>query len=121
MRSMLLRQWGARYDLDLQATGRSAGVRDYGGQDIQTAYDLTGTIAGNGLELAVNERHTSSLVATTSLRTLPSQRGTASQANSTLASSDGQPFGEFFLEGGQAFVRTAERVIAMDAAPSGRN
>lgn len=77
-------QWGQRYEVDLRAVGRQAGVRDYGGQDIQTAYDVTGTIRGQGLELTVNERHESSLVAATSPRLLPSQRGTASQSNSTL-------------------------------------
>jgi YD repeat-containing protein len=79
-------QWGARYDLDLNASGRSAGVRDYGGQDIQTVYDLTGRIVGQELEIAVQERHSSSLVAATSPRLLPSQRGTASQSLSTLSS-----------------------------------
>lgn len=77
-------QWGKRYELDLRAVGRAGGVRDYGGQDVQTVYDLTGTIRGDGLEVAVNESHQSSLVAATSLRFLPSQRGTASQSNATL-------------------------------------
>lgn len=77
-------QWGQRYEVDLTAAGQQAGVRDYGGQDIQTAYDVTGTIKGQGLDLAVNERHVSSLVAATSPRLLPSQRGTASQSSSTL-------------------------------------
>lgn len=79
-------QWGQRYELDVQSSGRSAGVMDYGGQDTQTAYDLTGTISGAGITVDVSERHASSLVAATSLRTLPSQRGTASSSNSTLAS-----------------------------------
>ncbi len=79
-------QQGARYDLDLQSNGRTGGVRDYDGQDIQTAYDLVGTIRGGGLSLNVAERHTSSFVSATSLRSLPSQRGSASQASATLSS-----------------------------------
>jgi hypothetical protein len=77
-------QWGERYELDIRTAGRQAGVRDYGGQDIQTVYDVAGTIRGQGLELTVQERHVSSLVAATSPRLLPSQRGTASQSSSTL-------------------------------------
>ena len=83
-----LRGWytqsGRRYELDLQARGGAAGVRDYGGQDTQTQYDLTGTITGAGLSLDVSERHASTLVAATSLRTLPSQRGSASRVNATI-------------------------------------
>jgi len=79
-------QWGRRYDMDLHSSGRAAGVLDYDGQDTQTAYALTGTISGSGLVVDVLERHSSSLVAATSLRTLPSQRGTASSSNSTLSS-----------------------------------
>lgn len=60
-------------------------MRDHGGQDVQTVYDLTGTVTRSGLRLEVAERHASSLVAATSLRTLPSQRGSASQSTSTLA------------------------------------
>ncbi len=151
-------QWSARYDMNLQATGRGAGVRDYGGQDVQTTYDLTGTITGNGVELTVNERHTSSLVAATSLRLLPSQRGSASQSTSTLNNTlnmrgvrfqlqnvqvqtgtrvrrgegtagmtglsgtvlrDGQPFGQFVMESGRAFLNTGDGVIAMGGAPGG--
>ena len=151
-------QWGARYDVNLQAAGRTGGVRDYGGQDTQTVYDLTGTVAGNGLKLDVNERHASSFVAATSLRDLPSQRGSAGQTTSTLNNGlslggvrydlqnvqieagtrdrggqssggmtgvsgvllrDGQPYGQFVLEGGRAFIATTEGAIAMDGAPGG--
>ena len=153
-------QWRARYDLDLSASGRAAGVRDYDGQDIQTVYDLTGTIKGSDLELGVRERHTSSLVSATSLRMLPSQRGSASQSTSVLGSvltyggsryqlhdvqiesgtrarggqgsggmsgltgtvsRDGQPFGQFVLEAGRAFLRTADGTIAMDGSPGGQD
>lgn len=79
-------QWGQRYNLDLRSVGRAGGVRDYGGQDIQMAYDFTGTISGPGVTVDVRERHSSSLVAATSLRTLPSQRGSASNSNATLSS-----------------------------------
>lgn len=79
-------QWGERYTLDLRSVGRSGGVRDYGGQDVQMAYDLTGTISGGGVAVEVQEEHTSFLVAATSLRTLPSQRGSASDSNATLTS-----------------------------------
>lgn len=83
-----LRGWytqnNRRYDLNLQAAGQSAGVRDYGGQDTQTIYDLTGGITGGGLSLEVNERHASTLVAATSTRTLPSRRGSASRINATI-------------------------------------
>jgi len=79
-------QWGQRYQLDLRSIGRSGGVRDYGGQDIQMAFELAGTINGPGVTVDVRERHSSSLVAATSLRTLPSQRGSASNSNATLSS-----------------------------------
>jgi hypothetical protein len=77
-------QSGTRYNLSLRASGQTAGTRDYHGQDVQTQYDLTGTIRGGGLEVDVNERHTSALVAATNLRLLPSQRGSASQFQGTI-------------------------------------
>jgi hypothetical protein len=77
-------QSGTRYDLDLRASGQAAGTRDYHGQDVQTQYDLTGTIRGGGIEVDVSERHTSSLVAATNLRILPSQRGSASRFSGVI-------------------------------------
>ncbi len=77
-------QSGTRYSLSLRASGQTAGARDYHGQDVQTQYDLTGTIRGGGAEIDVNERHTSALVAATNLRLLPSQRGSASRFNGVV-------------------------------------
>lgn len=78
-------QWDRRYEMSLQSTGRTGGVRDFDGQDIQTTYTLVGQIEGDGLSLLVNEQHTSSLVSAQSLRLLPSQRGAASQSTAQLA------------------------------------
>ena len=50
------------------------------------AFEVTGTVRGPGVAVDVRERHSSSLVAATSLRTLPSQRGSASDSNATLSS-----------------------------------
>jgi hypothetical protein len=79
-------QSGTRYDLNLSATGHTSGSSGYDGQDAQTQYDLTGSISGGGFEVEVHERHTSSMASATSLRLLPSQRGSASRFNGILNS-----------------------------------
>lgn len=77
-------QSGTRYELSLKVSGQSSGRRDYHGQEVQTAYALTGKITGGGLEIDVNEQHTSGLAAATNLRLRPSQRGSASRFNATI-------------------------------------
>ena len=77
-------QSGTRYDLNLSATGQTSGSSGVDGQDSQTQYDLTGTVSGGGLEVEVHERHSSTMAAATSLRLLPSQRGSASRFNGVL-------------------------------------
>lgn len=79
-------QWDRRYEMSLRSSGRTGGVRDLDGQDVQTTYSVAGTIEGPGLSLRVNEQHTSSLVSAQSLRMLPSQRGAASQSTALLSS-----------------------------------
>ncbi len=77
-------QSGTRYDLNMSATGQTSGSSGVDGQDSQTQYDLTGTISGGGLEVEVHERHSSTMAAATSLRLLPSQRGSVSRFNGVL-------------------------------------
>lgn len=77
---------GQRYDVNLAARGGTQGVRDFDGQDIDTQYQLTGTVKGNGVEVDVQETHVIKLVSATSLQTLPSMRGTASQLRCVLNS-----------------------------------
>jgi hypothetical protein len=77
-------QSGTRYDLNLSATGHTSGSSGYDGQDAQTQYDLTGSISGGGFEVEVHERHSSTMASATSLRLLPSQRGSASRFNGVL-------------------------------------
>jgi hypothetical protein len=84
-------QSGKRYELELAASGRSAGQSDYHGQEVETAYDIKGKITADSLELDVDERHTSALASATSLRLPYSMRGSASRfgavINNTLRSS----------------------------------
>jgi hypothetical protein len=77
-------QSGTRYDLNLRAIGQTSGSSGYDGQDSQTQYDLNGTIGGGGIEVEVHERHSSSMASATSLRLLPSQRGSASRFNAVI-------------------------------------
>jgi hypothetical protein len=77
-------QSGTRYELNLSATGQTSGSSGVDGQDSQTQYVLTGTVSGGGLEVEVHERHSSTMAAATSLRLLPSQRGSASRFNGVL-------------------------------------
>lgn len=78
---------GQRFDVDLAAAGQTGGERDLGGQDVQTTYDLTGTIRGNGSEIRVSQRQTIRTVGAYSLNFLVSQRGTATQINAVINNS----------------------------------
>ena len=75
---------GARYTVDLTASGQSASKRDYHGQDVQTEYNLSGNVQSDGFAVEVDERHSFSMAAATNLRLLQSMRGSASQFNGTL-------------------------------------
>jgi len=75
-----------RFDIDLSAAGQTAGDRDFNGQDIQTAYDLTGMLRGNGCEITVNQRQRIRTVGAYSLNLLYSQRGTATQLDAAINS-----------------------------------
>jgi hypothetical protein len=77
---------GESVTFDLTATGASGGVRDYQGQDVTTSYAMTGSLRGDGYEVAVDEQQTARMVAATSLRTLPSQRGSASSVTTRISS-----------------------------------
>ncbi len=74
-----------RYDANLTAVGATEGTRDLDGFDIATQYDLTGTITGEGCEIAVNEHHVLKSAGAYSLRLLTTQRGSASQIDARLA------------------------------------
>lgn len=126
-------QWGKRYEVDLRAVGGGQGVRDLDGQDIQTAYDLTGEISGGPISVSVRERHASTLVAAMSLRMLPSQRGSASQSRSTLDNTLTYGGARYRLQDvrvtsgtqaragqGSAGVTGVEGVLLRDGAPFGR-
>src|SRR5262249_17524241 len=75
---------GQRFDINLSAAGQTGGEREADGQDTTTAYDLTGMISGNGCDIHVNQRVIMRIVSSYSLRMLTTQRGTATQINSTL-------------------------------------
>ena len=77
-------QSGVRYDVNLTASGATSGSSGYHGQDSQTQYGVSGTISGGGVAITVNEQHSSSMAAATSLYSLPSQRGSASRFNATI-------------------------------------
>jgi hypothetical protein len=79
-------QSGTRYELSLSAIGQTSGSSGFDGQDAQTQYELTGTITGGRMEIDVHERHISTMAAATSLRLLPSQRGSASRFNAAINS-----------------------------------
>jgi hypothetical protein len=75
----------ARYDAILTAVGATEGTRDLDGFDVATHYDLTGTISGEGCEIAVNEHHVLKSAGAYSLRLLTTQRGSASRIDARLA------------------------------------
>ncbi len=75
---------GERFTADLAASGQSSMVRDFHGQQVRTEYHLRGKIQGAGLDLNVDEQHVFSMAAASSLRLLPSQRGSASRFTGTL-------------------------------------
>jgi hypothetical protein len=77
-------QSGTRYDVNMSASGMAAGSSGYHGQDVQIEYDMTGRITGGGIEVDVNEHHTSALQSATNLRLLHRMRGSASQTNATI-------------------------------------
>jgi len=78
---------GQRFEVDLAAAGQVGGERDLSGQDVQTVYDLTGAIRGNGSEVKVNQHQTIRTVGAYSLDLLYSQRGTATQINAVISNS----------------------------------
>jgi len=78
---------GRKFDVDMGASGGTAGARDFRGQDTQTQYTLTGTITGEGMEIGVNEQHTVAVVSQNLPGMLQSQRGSASQFNAIVNNS----------------------------------
>ncbi|MGD2154966.1 MAG: hypothetical protein PVG79_17000, partial [Gemmatimonadales bacterium] len=77
-------QSGTRYDVNMQASGVAASSSGYHGGGSQIEYDMTGRITGGGLEIDVNEHHTSVMQSATNLRLLHRMRGSASQTNATI-------------------------------------
>ena len=75
---------GTRYTIHLKANGQTSAKYDYHGHEIQTDYDLKGTIKGGDMEIDVDERHSYTSAAATNLRLLHSQRGGASRFTATL-------------------------------------
>lgn len=78
------RHAGTRYNVHLKSAGRTSAEGDFHGREEKTGYTLEGTIAGGGAEIAVTEKHTFAMASATSLRLLPSQRGSASRFNATI-------------------------------------
>lgn len=110
-------QSGTRYDLNLAASGQISGSSGVDGQDSQTQYDLTGTISGGGLEIEVHERHSSAMAAVTSLRLLPSQRGSASRFNGVINNVLRIGGNEYRFQNVQ--VQTDQRTRGMSAGQAG--
>lgn len=77
---------GESVTFDVTATGAAGGTRDYHGQDVTTEYAMTGSIKGDGYEVAVDERQSARVVSATSLQTLPSMRGSASSITTVISS-----------------------------------
>jgi hypothetical protein len=77
---------GKRFTIDLLIRGAMQRSGDFDGQDIKTRSVLTGTVQGDDLKLEVQEQHATSFASATSLRTLPSMRGSASQFVGSIAS-----------------------------------
>lgn len=77
---------GCPTEIHLQATGATGGTRDVHGHELQTRYEMTGTLRGDGFLVNVQEAHTMTSVSAQSLSTLPSMRGSASRVATTLGS-----------------------------------
>lgn len=77
-------QSGTRYEVNMSASGMGGGSSGYHGGGSQIEYDMTGRITGGGLEIDVNEHHTSVMQSATNLRLLHRMRGFASQTNATI-------------------------------------
>jgi hypothetical protein len=77
---------GEAVAFDLTATGAGDGARDYHGQDVTTTYAMTGSLKGDGYEVAVDEQQSARVVSATSLRVLPSMRGSASSVTTRISS-----------------------------------
>jgi hypothetical protein len=77
---------GRRFEVTLASRGATQGGSDFQGSETKTISELTGTIKGDDLVVDVREQHTNVFVSAFSARMLPSQRGSANQFFSTLAS-----------------------------------
>lgn len=77
---------GKRFTIDLLARGAMERSGDFDGQEIKTRSVLTGSVQGDGVALEVHEQHATNFASATSLRTLPSMRGSASQFIGSIAS-----------------------------------
>src|SRR6185503_7524034 len=64
--------------------GFTQGVVDADGADTKTHSDLTGSITGDDVVLEVHEQHINIFASSTSLRLMPSMRGSANQFFSTI-------------------------------------
>src|SRR5262249_42343690 len=100
---------GQRFDVNLSAAGQTGGAREADGQDTQTAYDLTGTIGGNGCQIDVNQKVVMRTVSSYSLQLLISQRGSATQINTTINNTVGCASDTFAFNNVQVQSESAEK------------
>jgi hypothetical protein len=77
---------GIRYDVDLTSRGSTQGQGDLDGRESQTRFTITGTIHGDGVDVAVSETDSSNYASAVSIALLYSQRGWADQAKCTITS-----------------------------------
>ncbi|MBL8755283.1 MAG: hypothetical protein JNK15_18430 [Planctomycetes bacterium] len=75
---------GVDYAVDLTVRGVTRGGGDLDGSEARTGFDVTGTLRGQGCEIAVEEQHVVDFASAVSLRLLHSQRGWASQIRSSI-------------------------------------
>lgn len=78
---------GCQTEIALDAKGTTGGTRDLDGHELQTRYEMAGTLRGGGFEVTVQESHVMTSVSAQSLSTLPSMRGSASRVATTIGSS----------------------------------
>ncbi len=77
---------GRRFTIELESRGVTEGGSDFQGAETRTRSAVTGAIRGDDLAIDVSEQHVNHFVSAFSTRLLPSQRGSASQLISTVAS-----------------------------------
>ncbi len=113
---------GCPTEIHLQATGATGGTRDLHGHELQTRYEMAGTLRGEGFEVKVQEAHTMTSVSAQSLSTLPSMRGSASRIATTLGSTLVSGGHTFRFENVQAqgdFKEKGGRTVNQESTTSG--